>query len=228
MKQRAFLKSSSHLIDKMHSQWFADLILFLSDVEDVERAFFREDDRLRNDEKIDKVSESEAKKMKRDDNTNEKKKSRIWLKKSASQRISIEFKISFNKIFDMIASFFNVIENNDEKNDWIADDDSTNESVKKNDDEARSKKKSTKIVFWFFFLLIEDNTIEKKKTTKIIFRFFFFSSEITIFEKKKITKIIFRFCFFSKRTTSDDDMMTTIFVSINKRDDMKTFFIIFV
>jgi hypothetical protein len=53
------------------------LILFLSDVEDVERAFFREDDRLRNDEKIDKVSESEAKKMKRDDNTNEKKKSRI-------------------------------------------------------------------------------------------------------------------------------------------------------
>ncbi len=117
MKQRAFLKSSSHLIDKMHSQWFADLILFLSDVEDAERAFFRERDRLKNDERNDWMSESEAKKMRRNDNTNEEKKSRIWLKKFASQRILIEIEISFNKIFDMIASFFNVIENNDEKSD---------------------------------------------------------------------------------------------------------------
>jgi hypothetical protein len=212
MKQRAFLKSSNHLIDKMHSQWFADLILFLSDVEDAKRALFREDDRLRDDEKIDWVSESEAKKMKRNDNINEKKKSRIWLKKSASQRISIEFEISFNKIFDMIASFFNVIENNDEKNDWIANDDSTSENVKKNDDEAWSKEKSTKVVFWFFFFSIEDNIIEKKKTTKIVFRFFFFSSKIRILEEKKTTKIIFRFFFFFKRTTSDDDMMTAIFI----------------
>ncbi len=190
MKQHAFLKSSSHLIDKMHSQWFADLTLFLSDVEDVERILFREDDKLRDDKRIDKMSESEMKKMKRNDNTNEKKKSRIWLKKSASQRISIEFEISFNKIFDMIASFFNVIENNDEENDCIANDDSTNESGKENDDEARSRKKSTKIAFWFFFLSIEDSIIEKKKTTKIIFRFFSFS----------------------ERIANDDDIMTTDFI----------------
>ncbi len=131
----------------MHSQWFADLILFISDVENVERAFFRERDRLKNDEKIDKMSENETKKMKRNDNTNEEKKSWTRLKKSASQRVLIEFEISFNKIFDMIANFFNVIENNDEKNNWIANDNSTSEIVKKNDDETRSKKKSTKIVF---------------------------------------------------------------------------------
>jgi hypothetical protein len=51
------------------------LILFISDVENVERAFFRERDRLKNDEKIDKMSENETKKMKRNDNTNEEKKS---------------------------------------------------------------------------------------------------------------------------------------------------------
>jgi hypothetical protein len=93
------------------------------------------------------MSENETKKMKRNDNTNEEKKSWTRLKKSASQRVLIEFEISFNKIFDMIANFFNVIENNDEKNNWIANDNSTSEIVKKNDDETRSKKKSTKIVF---------------------------------------------------------------------------------
>jgi hypothetical protein len=47
----------------------------LSDVEDAERALFRERDRLKDDEKVDRMSESEAKKMKRDDNTNEEMKS---------------------------------------------------------------------------------------------------------------------------------------------------------
>jgi hypothetical protein len=47
----------------------------LNDVEDVERALFRERDRLKNDEKVDKMSESETKKMKRNDNIDEKKKS---------------------------------------------------------------------------------------------------------------------------------------------------------
>ncbi len=87
MKQRAFLRLSSHLIDKMHSQWSADLTLFLSGVEDVGRALFlsgvenvgralfRGRGRLKDDERADRMSESEAKKMKRDDNTNEKKKS---------------------------------------------------------------------------------------------------------------------------------------------------------
>jgi hypothetical protein len=45
----------------------------LSDVENVERTLFRERDRLKDDEKIDRMSENEAKKMKRDDNTNEKR-----------------------------------------------------------------------------------------------------------------------------------------------------------
>ncbi len=93
------------------------MILFINDVENVERIFFHERDKLKNDEKIDKMSENEAKKMKRDENTNKKKKSSIRLKKSTSQRISIEFEISFHKVFDMIASFFNVIEINNEKND---------------------------------------------------------------------------------------------------------------
>jgi hypothetical protein len=39
------------------------------------------------------------------------------IKKSASQRVLIEFEILFNKIFDMIANFFNVIKNNNKKND---------------------------------------------------------------------------------------------------------------
>ncbi len=151
MKQRAFLKSLNRLIDKMHSQWFADLTFFLSDVEDAERIFFRERDRLKNDERIDRMNENETKKIKRNDNTNEKTKSWNRFKKFSSQRISIEFEISFNNVFDMIASFFNVIENNDEENDWFANDDSTSENVKKDDDKARSKKKSTKIVLWFFF-----------------------------------------------------------------------------
>jgi hypothetical protein len=147
MKQRVFLRLLNHLIDKMHSQWFADLTLFLSNVENVERTLFRERDRLKNDEKIDKMSETEIKKIKRSDNTNEKKKTWNRFKKFSSQRILIEFEISFNNVFDMIASFFNVIENNNEKNDWFANDDSTSEDIKKNDDEIRSKKKSTKIVF---------------------------------------------------------------------------------
>jgi hypothetical protein len=47
----------------------------MSDVEEIERVLFRERDKLRNDERIDKVSESEAKKIERNDNTNEEKKS---------------------------------------------------------------------------------------------------------------------------------------------------------
>jgi hypothetical protein len=47
----------------------------LSDVEDAERALFCERDRLKDDERIDRVSESDAKKMKRDDNTDEETKS---------------------------------------------------------------------------------------------------------------------------------------------------------
>jgi hypothetical protein len=155
------------------------------------------------------MSESEAKKMKRDDNTNEEMKSWNRFKKFSSQRISIEFEISFNNVFDMIANFFNVIEDNDEKNDCFANNDSTSENVKKDDDEARSKEKSTKIAFWFFFLSIEDSIIEKKKTTKIVFWFFFSFFKIRIFEEKKTTKVIFRFFFLFKRTTNDDDMMTT-------------------
>jgi hypothetical protein len=49
--------------------------LFLSGVENVGRALFRGRGRLKDDERADRMSESEAKKMKRDDNTNEKKKS---------------------------------------------------------------------------------------------------------------------------------------------------------
>ncbi len=137
-----------------------------------------------------------------------KRKKRVLnsIKKSASQRISIEFEISFNNAFDMIANFFNVVEDNDEENDWIANDDSTSESVKENDDEARSRKRSIKIALWFFFLSIEDSIIEKKKTTKIISRFFFFS----------------------KRTASDDDMMTMILVSISNRVDKNISFAILI
>jgi hypothetical protein len=47
----------------------------LSDVEDAERALFCERDRLKDDEKIDRVSENDAKKMRRSDNTDEKTKS---------------------------------------------------------------------------------------------------------------------------------------------------------
>jgi hypothetical protein len=204
MKQRAFLKSSSHLIDKMHSQWFADLTLFLSDVEDVERTLFRERDKLKDDERIDRMSENEAKKMTWNDNTNEKKKFWIWLKKSASQRISIEFEISFNKIFDMIANFFDVIENNDEKNDWIINDDSTNENVKKNDDETRSKEKSTKIVLWFFFSQSKTTSSKRKKERKLSFDFSFSLNaqrtmttwwQQTLFNENRNSHLLFLFNF---------------------------------
>jgi hypothetical protein len=47
----------------------------MSDVENVERTLFRERGRSKDDERIDKMSESEAKKMRRDDNTDEKRKS---------------------------------------------------------------------------------------------------------------------------------------------------------
>jgi hypothetical protein len=46
----------------------------MSDVENVDRALFRERDRLKNDERIDKINKNETKKMKRNDNTNEEKK----------------------------------------------------------------------------------------------------------------------------------------------------------
>jgi hypothetical protein len=49
----------------------------MNDVENVKRTFFRERDKLKNDAKIDKMNENETKKMKRNDNTNEEKKSRI-------------------------------------------------------------------------------------------------------------------------------------------------------
>jgi hypothetical protein len=173
------------------------------------------------------VSENEMKKMKRDDNTNEEKKSWTRLKKSASQRISIAFKILFIKIFDMIANFFNVIENNDKKNDWIANVDLTNEIVKKNDNEARSKEKPTKIFFWFFFLNQRQHH-RKKENNENCFSIFLFFFESQNLEKEKTTKIIFRFFFFFKRATNDNDIMTMIFVSINKRDDMKSFFVILI
>jgi hypothetical protein len=130
-------------------------------------------------------------------------------------------------VFDIIAIFLKVDEKND-RDDCVTSRDSkmTNDNDSEDDDEARSREKSTKVAFRFFFFFFKNNTIEKKKTTKIVFRFFFSSSKVKIFEKKRTTKIVFRFFFFSERATSDDDIMTMIFVSINNHDDMNTFFVI--
>jgi hypothetical protein len=123
---------------------------------------------------------------------------------------------SFRRVFERLMTFFIIasnkiaislrIDEESDRDDYVTSRDSKliNDDDNENDDEAQSKKKSTKVVFWFFFFSIDDNTIERQRTTKVVFRF------------------LFSF----KRVTNDDDMMTTIFASINNRDDTNTSFVI--
>jgi hypothetical protein len=209
-------KASRHLVDIAHShEFFDDLTRFFNVIEIISLILLRERNAFDDDFDV-----------------NEIEKRISWcsfVKYFFFKRVSERLTTFFISASNIIAISLKVDDESD-RNDCVTNRDSKliNDDDNDDDDEARSKEKSTKIVFWFFFFSIENNIIEKKRTTKIIFRFFFFFSEITIFEKKKTTKIIFRFFFSFKRITNDDDMMTTIFVSISKRDDMKTSSAIFV
>jgi hypothetical protein len=205
------VKISRHFVDIAHSHEFSDdLTRFFDVIEVIFLILFRERNAFDDDFDVNEIEERIS-----------------WccfVKYSLFKWVFERLTTSFINASNIIAISLKIDDESD-RNDCVTSCDSKliNDDDNDDDDEVRSKKKSTKIILWFFFFSIEDIIIEKKKTTKIVLRFFFFFFKVNFIEKKKTTKIVFRFFFFFKRTTNDDDMMTMIFVSISKRDDMKIF-----
>jgi hypothetical protein len=196
----ACVKISRYFVDMTQSHdFFDDLICFFNIDEIIFRVLFRERSASNDDSDVNEIEEKAS-----------------WcnfVKCSSLKRVSERLTTFFINASNIIAILLKVDEKND-RNDCVTSRDSEliNDDDSDDDNEARSKKKSTKIFLWFFSFSIEDNTIERKRTTKIVFRFFFSSFKVRILEEKRTTRIIFRFFFFFKRATSDDDMMTMIFI----------------